>query len=57
MNKEKDHIEYLQNVLTTWKAFCKSHRIFAEMLRKMLDENKALKETLKEVKNNECKFG
>jgi hypothetical protein len=39
MNKEET-IQYLQNVLDTWTAFCKEHKVFVLAIKVLLQEVK-----------------
>lgn len=39
MNKE-EAIQYLQNVLDTWTAFCEEHKVFALAIKVLLQEVK-----------------
>ena len=45
-NQEIDPVEYLRNVLTTWKEFCKGHSRFVKAINDILAENERLKKEL-----------
>jgi hypothetical protein len=49
--RETDPVQYLENVLETWKGFCKGHPQFTRVIRKILEENKMLKQELKKKGN------
>ena len=40
--QEIDPIDYLNKCLTTWETFCESHRVLADAIRELLEENKRL---------------
>ena len=44
--READPVKYLENVLETWKVFCKAHPQFTKVIREILNENKRLKQEL-----------
>jgi hypothetical protein len=44
--KETNPLEYLERVLKEWDMFCKSHRLIAESIQAILNENKLLKAEL-----------
>ena len=46
----KEHVDYLKNVLECWKAFCESHRLFAEAILAIVEENESLKSESEEKK-------
>lgn len=50
MRREINAHEYLTNVLKTWTQFCKTHRLIAESIESLLNENNLLKSELKEYK-------
>jgi hypothetical protein len=50
MHKDLTTEEYLQMVMDSWSAFCKSHSPLENAIKEVLAENKRLKEKVKELK-------
>lgn len=51
MKKKKVNAhEYLNTVLKSWTRFCKTHRLIAESIQEVLNENKLLKAELDKTK-------
>lgn len=44
-----DSVKYIFNVLNSWTAFCKDHRLFIKALNDILVENQNLKEKNKDL--------
>lgn len=42
---------YLMKVLNDWTEFCKGHRLFAEAIKELLQENERLQEEVKRLKS------
>lgn len=49
--RETDSEKYLVNVLQNWKEFCRTHQRLARAIRELLNENKRLKQELKNKGN------
>lgn len=54
-SKEVDPLEYLKKCISNWTTFCESHRVLAESIRYVIEENEDLRKQNEKVTCDRCK--